>query len=96
MVTSRVMKTVTIAGLDREAETNIRVFATLNKNRVREKLKRLNNVSSILVTRSSDASSGIGTTTLNDGLHTVTYMEPEFRTKRFPEQTRCFKNSWYF
>ena len=62
------LKTVTIAGLDREAETNIRVFATLNKNRVREKLKRLNNVSSILVTRSSDASSGIGTTTLNDGL----------------------------
>ena len=61
-------KTVTIAGLDREEETNIRVFATLNKNRVREKLKRLNNVSSVLITRSSDASSGIGTTTLNDGL----------------------------
>jgi CBS domain-containing protein len=61
-------KTVTIGGLDREEETNIRVFATLNKNRVREKLKRLNNVSSIVITRSSDASSGIGTTTLNDGL----------------------------
>ena len=62
------LKTVTIAGLDREAESNIRVFATLNKNRVREKLKRLSNVSSILITRSSDASSGIGTTSLNDGL----------------------------
>ena len=54
--------------MDREEETNIRVSATLNKNRVREKLKKLNNVSSILITRSSDASSGIGTTTLNDGL----------------------------
>ena len=74
-------KTVTIAGLDREEETNIQSICHLNKNRVREKLKRLNNVSSIVITRSSDASSGIGTTTLNDGLLTVMYMEPEFRTK---------------
>ena len=48
------LKTVTISGLDREEETNIKVSATLNKNKVREKQKNLNNVSSILITRSSD------------------------------------------
>ena len=48
------LKTVTISGLDREEETNIRVSATLNKNKVRQKQKNLNNVSSILITRSSD------------------------------------------
>ena len=62
------LKTVTISGLDREEETNIRVSATLNKNKVRQKQKNLNNVSSILITRSSDVASGIGSTTLNDGL----------------------------
>jgi hypothetical protein len=62
------LKTVTINGLARDSETDIRVSATLNKNKVVEKQKTLNNVSSILITRSSDASSGIGTTTLNDGL----------------------------
>ena len=54
--------------MDREEETNIRVSATLNKNKVRQKQKNLNNVSSILITRSSDVASGIGSTTLNDGL----------------------------
>lgn len=62
------LKTLTISGLSRDSETDIRVSATLNKNKVVEKQKTLNNVSSILITRSSDSSSGIGTTTLNDGL----------------------------
>jgi len=62
------LKTVTISGLSRESETDIRVSATLNKNKVVEKQKTLNNVSSILITRSSNSASGIGSTTLNDGL----------------------------
>jgi len=61
-------KTVTISGLAREEETNIRVAVTLNKNKVVQKQKSLNNVSSVVITRSSDTSSGIGSTTLNDGL----------------------------
>lgn len=68
VVPSTNSKTVTISGLAREAETNIRVAATLNKNKVIQKQKLLNNVSSVLVTRSSDTASGIGSTTLNDGL----------------------------
>ena len=68
VVPSSNAKTVTISGLAREAETNIRVAATLNKNNVIQKQKSLNNVSSILITRSSDTASGIGSTTLNDGL----------------------------
>jgi len=68
VVPSSNSKTVTIGGLSRESETDIRVAATLNKNKVVQKQKFLNNVSSVLITRSSDTASGIGSTTLNDGL----------------------------
>jgi len=61
-------KTVTIYGLSRNSETDIRVSAVLNKNKVVEKKKRLRNASSIIISRSSNSSSGIGSTTLNDGL----------------------------
>lgn len=61
-------KNVTISGLSRAAESNIRVSAVLNKNKVVEKKKLLKNVSSIIVSRSSNPSSGIGSTTLGDGL----------------------------
>ena len=62
------LKSATILGLTRQAETNIRVTTTVNKNYVVEKQKTLHNVSSILISRSSNSASGIGSTTLNDGL----------------------------
>ena len=61
-------KNVTITGLSRSSESNIRVNAVLNKNKVVEKKKLLRNVSSIIVSRSSNPASGIGSTTLGDGL----------------------------
>lgn len=62
-------KSVTISGLSRASESNIRVSAVLNKNKVVEKRKLLRNISSIIVSRSSNTSSGIGSTTLGDGLN---------------------------
>jgi CBS domain-containing protein len=61
-------KNVSIVGLARAAETNIRVSAVLNKNKVTQKQKKLRNTSSIIVSRSSNPASGIGSTTTNDGL----------------------------
>ena len=61
-------KVVTIQGLSRETETNVRVTSTLLKNVVREKRKNLQKVTSLLVSRSINSASGIGSTSLGDGL----------------------------
>ena len=67
-------KVVTIQGLDKESDTNVRVSSTLTKNVVTEKKKQLQTVSSLLVSRSSNTASGIGSTTLGDGLtHSTVY-----------------------
>ena len=61
-------KVVSITGLDRATETNVRVSSTLLKNIVVEKKKQLQKVSSIVIDRSSNSASGIGSTSLGDGL----------------------------
>jgi hypothetical protein len=47
---------------------NARLIATLKKDRVTEKIKNKEKINSIIIDRSTNKSSGIGITTLNDGL----------------------------
>ena len=50
------------------ATTGCTLIATLTKSKPAAKIKRLNRVNSIVVNYSKDSASGIGATTLNDGL----------------------------
>ena len=58
--------TITISGLSNNG--NAKLIATLRKTNIKEKVKNRNKVNSIVVDKSKYASSGIGSTTLNDGL----------------------------
>jgi hypothetical protein len=60
-------KTLTFI-VDKPSGTNAKVIATVKNIRANSKTKKLNKVSSIVVSNSKLVSSGIGTTTLNDGL----------------------------
>ena len=60
-------KTVTFVGLS-SVSGKANLFATVLKSKVKNKLKKVNEANVINVTRSTNASSGIGTNTLNDGL----------------------------
>ena len=60
-------KTVTFVGLS-SVSGKANLFATVLKSKVKNKLKKVNESNVINVTRSTNASSGIGTNTLNDGL----------------------------
>ena len=60
-------KTVTFVGLS-SVSGKANLFATVLKSKVKNKLKKVNEANVINVTRSNNASSGIGTNTLNDGL----------------------------
>ncbi len=61
-------KTLTFNGLKYPNGTNAKLIATVKNIKVNSKTKKLNKVSSIIVSNSKLVSSGIGTTTLNDGL----------------------------
>jgi len=66
-------KELTIVGLG-TTDSNARLIATLNKINVTHKVKTKQRINSIIIDRSRDTASGIGTTTLNDGLtYTSTY-----------------------
>jgi hypothetical protein len=60
-------KTVTFSGLS-QSSGNAKVIATVKNIAVSSKSKRLNKTTSITISNSKLTSSGIGTTTLNDGL----------------------------
>ena len=60
-------KTLTFI-VDKTSGTNVKVIVTVKNIGINSKTKKLNNVSSIVVSNSKLVSSGIGTTTLNDGL----------------------------
>ncbi len=60
-------KTLTFI-VDKTSGTNAKIIATVKNIRINSKVKKLNKVSSIVVSNSKSVSSGIGTTTLNDGL----------------------------
>jgi hypothetical protein len=61
-------KTLTFNGLSKLSGTNAVVIATVRNIQPNSKSKKLNKVSSLIVSNSSLINSGIGTTTLNDGL----------------------------
>lgn len=61
-------KTLTFVGLGITSGTNAKVIATVKNININSKSKKLNKISSIIVSNSKLTSSGIGTTTLNDGL----------------------------
>ncbi len=60
-------KTVTFVGLS-SVSGKANLFATVLKSKVKNKLKKLNESNVINISRSTLASSGIGTNSLNDGL----------------------------
>jgi hypothetical protein len=49
-------------------DSNARLIATLKKDKIKAKIKNKNRINSIIIDKSINQSSGIGTTTLNDGL----------------------------
>jgi hypothetical protein len=59
-------KSLTINGLG--TSTKAKLIASLRKINVREKVKYKNRIQTIIIDKSSYSSSGIGTTTINDGL----------------------------
>jgi hypothetical protein len=61
-------KTLTFNGLSKSSGTNAIVIATVRNIQPNSKIKKFNKVSSLVVSNSSLINSGIGTTTLNDGL----------------------------
>lgn len=61
-------KFVTIKGLSKSSDSNVKLLATFKKSSVSSKNKVLNKANVLNIVRSSDRASGIGTTTLNDGL----------------------------
>ena len=60
-------KTVTFVGLS-HASGKANLYATVLKAKVNSKLKKLNSANVLIVNRSTDEASGIGTNTKNDGL----------------------------
>lgn len=50
------------------SDTGATLVATLTKTKVKEKVKRKNRVGTLLVSYSNNSASGVGTTSLNDGL----------------------------
>ena len=57
---------ITIKGLGTNSDAKL--IATLRKIKVTEKIKEKQKINVLTITNSKDAQSGIGTTTLNDGL----------------------------
>ena len=61
-------KNLQIKNLSISSGSNATLIVSVKKEKVKEKIKKLNRVNSITVNRSSKNSSGVGNTTLNDGL----------------------------
>lgn len=61
-------KNLQIVGLNIVNDTGARLIATLRKSQIKSKIKKRSRVSSIVIDKSILNTSGIGTTTLNDGL----------------------------
>jgi hypothetical protein len=61
-------KQLQIVGLASATDANARLIATLRKINVKNKVKNKTRINSLVFDRSRDVSSGVGTTSLNDGL----------------------------
>ena len=61
-------KFVTIKGLSKSTDTNVKLLATFKKSSVSSKNKILNKSNVLNIVRSSNSASGVGTTSLQDGL----------------------------
>jgi len=61
-------KNLTINNLSVASGTNATLIVTVKKSKVKSKTKKNNKVNSITISRSSFTASGVGATTLNDGL----------------------------
>ena len=61
-------KDVTLVGLSKTTDSNAVAYATQKKFNIKAKKKIFNPVNILTINRSSNPSSGIGSTTLNDGL----------------------------
>ena len=70
-VNTTASSSITINGLENDG--NAKLIATLRKTNIKEKVKNKNTVNSIIVSKSRLSGSGIGSTTLNDGLEFGNY-----------------------
>jgi len=61
-------KNLQIKNLSIASGSNATLIVSVKKDKVKEKIKKVNRINSILIDRSSKNSSGVGNTTLNDGL----------------------------
>jgi len=61
-------KNLEIRNLSEASGSNATLIVSLKKNKVKEKIKKLNKANTLVISRSSNSASGIGGTTLNDGL----------------------------
>lgn len=61
-------KFITIKGLSRSTATDVKLLATLKKSSVSSKNKILNKANTLNILRSNNTASGVGTTSLQDGL----------------------------
>ena len=57
-----------IKNLSVSSGTNATLIVTLKKNKVKEKIKKINKANTLIINRSNNIASGTGSTTLNDGL----------------------------
>jgi len=62
------LKNLEIRNLSEVSGSNATLIVSLKKNKVKEKIKKLNKVNTLTISRSLNSASGIGGTTLNDGL----------------------------
>ena len=61
-------KNLQLKNLSESSGSNATLIVSLKKSKVKEKIKKLNKINTLVINRSSNISSGIGATTLNDGL----------------------------
>jgi len=61
-------KTLEIKNLSVASGSNATLLVSLKKGKLKEKVKKLNKANTLIISRSSNSASGIGVTTLNDGL----------------------------
>ena len=78
-------------GTDLSANMEAKLITTIKKLKPKAKIKRKNRVNTVVITASKLNGSGIGATTLNDGLSFGTsHLEPEYKTKRFQSTVETF------
>jgi hypothetical protein len=61
-------KNLQLKNLSESSGSNATLIVSLKKSKVKEKIKKLNKANTLVINRSNNVASGIGATTLNDGL----------------------------